>query len=160
MWDSEYGCAPFIIKTADIAADKLMRLRSNLCLFNAPPTYSGKGRPRVHGAKFKLNDSSTWSTPAETIEIDDPKLGRIRIQLWHKLHLTAAPKHPMSIIRVERLDEHGVLRVIKPLWLAWIGEEMPPLLEIWQIYLRRFGVDHWYRFARATFTLDFTKTQY
>ena len=104
VWDREYGCAPFIIKTASIAADKLMRLRSNVCLFNAPPPYSGKGRPRVHGAKFKLNDSSTWSTPAETVEIDDPKQGRIKIQLWHHLHLTKAPLHPMSIIRVERLD--------------------------------------------------------
>lgn len=53
LWDSEYGCAPFVLKTADINADKLMRLRSNLCLWSVPPTYSGKGRPRVHGNKFK-----------------------------------------------------------------------------------------------------------
>lgn len=25
LWDSEYGCAPFVLKTADINADKLMR---------------------------------------------------------------------------------------------------------------------------------------
>ncbi len=30
LWDIEYGCAPFVIKTADIKADKLMRLRSLL----------------------------------------------------------------------------------------------------------------------------------
>lgn len=29
LWDSEYGCASFVLKTADIRADKLMRLRSN-----------------------------------------------------------------------------------------------------------------------------------
>jgi hypothetical protein len=40
MWDSEYSCAPFVLKTADIAADKLVRLRSNLCLWSAPPPYS------------------------------------------------------------------------------------------------------------------------
>jgi hypothetical protein len=45
LWDSEYGCAPFILKTAEIAADKLIRLRSNLCLWGTPPAYSGKGRP-------------------------------------------------------------------------------------------------------------------
>lgn len=33
LWDIEYGCAPFVTKTADIDADKLMRLRSNLCLW-------------------------------------------------------------------------------------------------------------------------------
>jgi DDE superfamily endonuclease len=29
LWDAEYGCASFIKQTSDIAADKLMRLRSN-----------------------------------------------------------------------------------------------------------------------------------
>jgi hypothetical protein len=28
MWDAEYGCASFVKQTADIMADKLMRLRS------------------------------------------------------------------------------------------------------------------------------------
>ena len=68
MWDSEYGCAPFVLKTADIAADKLMRVRSNLCLWSAPPPYSGIGRPRIHGAKFKLNDPQTWGEPVKDIE--------------------------------------------------------------------------------------------
>lgn len=54
----------------------------------------------------------------------------------------------MSLIRVERLDDKGNLRVSKPLWLAWVGEEMPPLSEVWRLYLRRFTVDHWYRFLK------------
>jgi hypothetical protein len=53
LWDSEYGCAPFVLKTAIITADILVRLRSNLCLWGAPPAYYGKGRPRMHGAQFK-----------------------------------------------------------------------------------------------------------
>lgn len=60
LWDSEYGCASFVLKTANIAADKLMRLRSNRCLWSPPSTYTGKGRPRTHGDKFKLNDPATW----------------------------------------------------------------------------------------------------
>jgi hypothetical protein len=54
----------------------------------------------------------------------------------------------MSVIRVERLDEQGNFRVSKPLWLAWVGQEMPPLEVVWQLYLRRFTVDHWYRFLK------------
>ncbi len=53
-----------------------------------------------------------------------------------------------SLLRVERLDEHGNLRVLKPLWLAWVGEQMPPLSEVWRMYLRRFTIDHWYRFFK------------
>jgi hypothetical protein len=37
LWDSEYGCASFVMATADIACDKLMRLRANRCLWTAPP---------------------------------------------------------------------------------------------------------------------------
>ena len=54
----------------------------------------------------------------------------------------------MTLIRVERQDERANLRVSKPLWLAWVGEEMPPLSEVWRLYLRRFTIDHWYRFLK------------
>jgi len=33
LWDAEYGCASFIKQTSDIAAEKLMRLRSNRLLY-------------------------------------------------------------------------------------------------------------------------------
>jgi hypothetical protein len=148
VWDSEYGCAPFVLKTAKIPADILVRLRSNLCLWGAPPPYSGKGRPRKHGIKFKLSEPSTWGEEACFLELDDSKLGRVRVRLWKNLHFRKAAVRPMSLIRVERLDEQGCLKVSKPLWLAWVGEEMPPLSEIWQLYLRRFTIDHWYRFLK------------
>jgi hypothetical protein len=154
LWDSEYGCAPFIVKTAEIPADKLVRLRSNLCLWGAPPPYSGRGRPRLHGDKFKLNDPQTWGETAEDIEVDDPQLGPVRIRLWKNLHFRGAAAQPMQLLRVERLDEQRSWRIPKPLWLAWVGEEMPLVSEVWQLYLRRFAVDHWYRFALATFALD------
>lgn len=53
LWDAEYGFASEVKQTADIAADKLMRSRSNRVLYGAPPPYTGIGRPRVHGNKFK-----------------------------------------------------------------------------------------------------------
>jgi len=148
LWDSEYGCAPFVLKTAGINADKLMRLRSNLCLWSAPPAYQGKGRPRIHGNKFKLNDSNTWIEPAQTLEINDSKLGLLQIRLWNNLHFKSAAKHPMSLILVERLNENGSIRVAKPLWLAFCGEQMPALDQVWRLYLRRFTIDHWYRFLK------------
>jgi hypothetical protein len=54
----------------------------------------------------------------------------------------------MLLIRVERLDAQGNLRELKPLWLAWVGEEMPPVEQVWRLYLRRFTIDHWYRFLK------------
>ncbi|EKF04576.1 NF041680 family putative transposase [Tolypothrix sp. PCC 7601] len=148
LWDSEYGCAPFVLKTASIKADILVRLRSNLCLWGAPPAYSGKGRPRKHGAQFKLNEPSTWGEVASVLEVNDPKLGRVKVSLWEDLHFRKAAARPMTLLRVERLDLDGNLRVLRPLWLAWAGEQMPPLDEVWRLYLRRFTIDHWYRFLK------------
>ncbi|MGB3639908.1 MAG: transposase [Rivularia sp. (in: cyanobacteria)] len=108
LWDSEYGCAPFVLKTSDINADKLMRLRSNLCLWSAPPPYSGKGRPRFHGNKFKLNDPQTWIDPKQAIDANDSKLGLLRIYIWHDLHFRGAAKHPMSIGLIEVLKKMGL----------------------------------------------------
>ena len=160
LWDSEYGCAPFVLKTADVDADKVMRLRSNLCLWLSPPEYTGRGRPKVHGDQFKLNNPNTWDEVAQSIEEDDPKLGRLRIRLWHNLHFRKSPSHPMSVLLVERLHLDGTVRVAKPMWLAWVGREMPPLSDLWRLYLRRFAIDHWYRFALATPALDFAKVKH
>lgn len=148
LWDSEYGCAHFVLSTADIACDKLMRLRSNRCLWTAPPTYGGRGRPRVHGDKFKLNDATTWHSPDQHSEVNDSKQGRLRLRCWHQMHFRTAAKHPLQLILVERLDEAGHRRSDKPVWLTWVGETMPPLDQVWQLYCRRFGVDHWFRFAK------------
>jgi len=148
VWDSEYGCAPFVLKTTDIPADLLVRLRSNLCLWGEPEAYSGKGRPKKHGAKFQLNEPATWGEVASILEENDPKLGRVRVSLWKNLHFRKAATRPMLVLRVERLDAQGNLRVSKPLWLAWVGEEMPPIEEVWRLYLRRFTIDHWYRFLK------------
>ncbi|MHC5824746.1 MAG: NF041680 family putative transposase, partial [Nostoc sp.] len=148
VWDSEYGCAPFILKTANIPCDILVRLRSNLCLWGEPGAYSGKGCPRKHGNQFKLNEPTTWGEPASVFEVDDPKLKRVRVSLWKKLHFRKAATRSMSMIRVERLDAQGNERLSKPLWLAWVGEEMPPIEEVWRLYLRRFTIDHWYRFLK------------
>lgn len=149
LWDAEYGCASFVKQTADIAADKLMRVRSNRLLYGAPPPYTGIGRPRVHGDKFKLNDPTTWWTPDQILEVNDPKMGRVCQRLWRNLHFQQSPKHSMNLIQVERKDEDSVSKS-RPLWLAWVGIEMPALCEFWRLYLRRFGVDHWYRFAKQT----------
>ena len=59
LWDSEYGCAKFVQLTADINADKIMRLRPNRCVWGAPPPYGGKGRPKKHGQKPKARGKST-----------------------------------------------------------------------------------------------------
>jgi hypothetical protein len=56
-YDSEYGNASFVKQTAGIEADLLLRLRSNMCLWGAPPPYSGRD-----GQKFMVINLN-WLTP-------------------------------------------------------------------------------------------------
>jgi hypothetical protein len=160
LFDAEYGCAPFVQQTADIACDKLMRLRSNLVLYKAPSPYRGRGRPAVHGRKFKFHDARTWGKPVETLEVDEPIFGKLRIQLWAKVHFKKAPHTPLWIIRLERLAARGTRRAPRMLWLAWVGEPPPPLADLWPLYFRRYAGDHWYRFAKQSlhWTLPRCKT--
>lgn len=147
MWDSEYGCARFIQLTAEIACDKLMRLRPNRVLYGPPPAYSGRGRPRQHGDKFKLNAPDTWWSPHQQTDVQDATLGHLRLRCWTQLHFYKTAGIPMQLILVERLDATGK-RTHRPLWLIATGEEIPVIETLWQLYLRRFCVDHWYRFIK------------
>ncbi len=146
--DSEYGNGSWVNQTGEIAVSKLMRIRSNCCLWSKPDAYSGIGRPKTHGKKFKLNDSTTWWSADEIVEVENPKLGKLRISRWGELHLRSSSSHEMSLIQVQRLDSQGLSRKRRPLWLVWVGEEFLELKDIWSQYARRFGVDHWYRLAK------------
>ena len=147
LWDSEYGCARFIQLTADIACDKLMRLRSNRVLYGPPPPYSGYGRPRKHGDKFKLNDPDTWWPPQHECQVQDDTLGPLRLRGWTQVHFYKTADVPMQLILVERLDATGQ-PTHRPLWLIATGEDIPALETLWRLYLRRFCVDHWDRFIK------------
>ncbi|WP_366558356.1 transposase [Okeania sp. SIO3B5] len=142
--DSQYGCASWVKQTADIPCDQLMRLSSNRCFYGEPIGYDGRGRPPLHGEKFKLNDQQTWRPEDQKIEVEHPLQGKLQIQAWHKLHFRQVSHEKLSLIRVQRLDSPKS----KPLWLAWKGEQMPTLIEVVEFYLRRFTIEHWYRFCK------------
>ena len=55
--------------------------------------------------------------------------------------------HSVCLIQLERLDPTAHTP-LKPLWLIWVGQDLPSLTIVWQQYLRRFAIDHWYRFAK------------
>ena len=149
LWDSEYGCASFLNATAAIEADMLMRVRPNRCLYGPPPPYGGRGRPPVHGDKFKLADPATWPDPMETLTDTDAKLGLVHLQLWKSLHFKKATPHPLVLIRIERIDAKDTRRDPQVVWLAWAGEVPPPLEEWWHLYLRRWLIEPWYHLAKS-----------
>ncbi len=148
VYDRGYGNARFVNLTDGIEADLLLRLATNRVVYGPAPAYGGRGAPRKHGVKFKLNDPTTWPVADETIVVEDPQYGQLQIMRWSGFHFKQSPQRPMEIIRVEVLTPVGHKRKFQPLWLAWLGQTLPALQTIWRTYLRRFALEHWYRFAK------------
>jgi hypothetical protein len=148
LWDSEYGCAAFLLATAAVPADKLFRLRTNLCLEGATkPRSHLKGPPPKHGIKFKFQDPSTWWEPDQIVEYNDPVFGALRVRVWQGLRFSKALDCPMIVAQVERLQAPGTRRKPRVLWLGWVGEDPPQ--HWWSQYGQRYPIDHWYRFAKG-----------
>jgi hypothetical protein len=80
--------------------------------------------------------------------MDDPDLGKVQVKIWMNLHFRKAASCPMRVARLERLESKGTRRLPKVIWIAWIGSEPPEHRTWWQYYMRRYTVDHWYRFAK------------
>jgi len=136
---------------AKLEADCLVRLAVHRVFFGTPGPYSGRGRPRLHGARLCLRDPQTHGTPDRSATTPHPVYGQVAVDAWTNLHTRTAPHTTLTVIRVcvERLP--GQRRPPHPLWLAWIGGPLPDdLHQVWRWYLRRFVVEHAFRFVKQT----------
>jgi hypothetical protein len=148
LWDSGYSHAAFLLATQDVLADKLLRLRSNLCLEGpTKPRGSNRGPAPKHGIKFKFDDPSTWWEPDQVMEEEDPRFGALKIRIWKGLRFRKALDCHMVVAQVEHLELSGSRRKPKVIWFAWSGEDPPQ--GWWQLYRQRYRIEHWYRFAKG-----------
>ena len=118
-----------------------------------------EGAPVVTGRNFSGGAPQTWWVAEEMVELDDPKLGQLQIRRWDNLHFRSSAQHPMTLMLVEPKALGSNCRQVKPLWLAWIGENSCSLEVVWMDYLRRFAIEHWYRESQANITLDSTPSK-
>ena len=104
----------------------------------------------------------TWPTPSQSLLATDPRYGTVTVTTWHGMHPKlftrrhwaghdAPPIVKGSVIRIE--VEHlprPAGRTKKTLWLWWSGEGEPDLDRCWRAYLRRFDIEHGFRFVKGT----------
>ena len=128
----------------------------------APRSNGTLGRPRRHGARFALSEPDTWPEPDADFVTHDPRYGDVRAQAWSGMHpklhgrgrwagADAPPIVRGTVIRVE--VEHlpkPTARAVKTLWLWWSGPAEADLDLAWRAYLRRFDIEHTFRFAKGT----------
>ena len=147
--DSGYDLETLAHSTVD--ADLLVRLAKHRVVYRTPEQHPGRGRPRLHGEPFRLADETTHGQPQRSTQMLHAAYGEVRIDAWTDLHVAGAPDAPFSVVRVqvERLPNKQLPP--RPLWLAWIGGPLPADLSVvWRWYLRRFTVEHAFRFFKQT----------
>jgi hypothetical protein len=174
--DSGYDGSRLAFLLTDLPVRILVRLRSDRVLrFPAPFREPGtRGRAIRHGARFTFTDPESSPAPAHATTTATTRYGLVHAQSWDRLHtkLTRVgawadheallPIVEGTVVRldVERLPGTGTP---KPLWLWYSGysaTEHPaghaaaPTVDqvdqVWQMFLRRFDVEHTFRFLKHT----------
>lgn len=125
----------------------LVRMRSNRNLYEEPPERQPgqRGRPRVHGRKFKL--ANPWRE-ADRVE-DSTLLGQtVRLMAWEGLHFYKLPFLVGLVLCVEFLKPDGTPRFQRPLYLFWTGPTAVALVDLAHMYLWRFAIEPMFRFLK------------
>lgn len=163
--DTGYDGPRLAFLLADLPVRVLVRVRSDRVMqFPAPPRASGqRGRPARHGAEFVFKDAATWPEPAHTTTTHTSCYGAAVARCWDRLHprlthrgVWAAHDGPLPVIegtvirlQVDHLPGDGHS---KPLWL-WCsdtGITLTVMNRLWQVFLRRFDLEHTFRFCKQT----------
>ena len=144
----------------------LLRLRAGRRFYGDPSLCdppANPGRPRRHGPKMKCSDPSTWPEPSAEHACEDAGYGAVRVRAWAEMHPKVqnhagkGSRGPLPIavgtlvlVEVERLPRGERRREPRVLWLWWHGPEEtePDLGLIWRAYVRRFDLEHTFRFLK------------
>jgi hypothetical protein len=164
--DAGYDLARLAWLLADLPADVTGRLRGDRVMYSpapprpARPAATGGRRPR-HGARLDLGDPAAWPAPAVTAVTETGRYGTAAAAAWPRMHQRlerrgAWQDHPGELPAVEGTLIHlqvGHLpgsRDAQPLWL-WSSRAAATAEEVnraWQAYLRRFDIEHLFRFLK------------
>ena len=163
VFDAGYDLTRLAWLLRDLPVEVLGRLRSDRVMhFPAPHREPGtNGRPVRHGATFRLDGKQPWPAPAVTTSPRPP--GTAPLPPWPGAGCTsgspAAPdgratmanaaRHRGTLIRLA-VDHLPGNRDPDPLWLwsSHAGTTAEEINRCWQAFLRRFDIEHTFRFLK------------
>ena len=164
VFDAGYDVTRLAFLLTDLPVQLLGRLRSDRVLhLPAPAPGRTTGRPARHGAEFRFADPTTWPEAEATTSTQTSRYGTAHASAWDRLHPRLAHRgawadHPGpppilegTVIRLE-VDHLPGDRQPKPLWLWWSETGPAPMdvQRLWQMFLRRFDIEHTFRLFKQT----------
>jgi hypothetical protein len=165
--DAGYDPARLAWCLRDLPVIVTARVRSNRVFYARPTGQAAAERrsgPRPkHGAAHRLSAPDSWEAPAHTTIRDTARYGTLEARSWNRLHprltqraawIDAGAELPvidgtLTRLTVDRLPHQGHP---KPVWL-WTSAAGLPAAElegIWAAWLRRFDIEHTFRFLKQT----------
>jgi hypothetical protein len=161
--DCGYHSARLAHLLGDLPVVVVARIRSvRVYRRPAPPRAPGtRGRGTVHGAPFRCADPATHGEPGAEQDGERTGRGPVAVAAWPRLHqelhrnVSGFGDWPRG--RAFPVIEGTVIRVsapgraaMEPMWLwAGVPDPGPALLRgLWQAYLRRFDLEHTFRFLK------------
>jgi hypothetical protein len=158
LGDGGYGNVTWLAATADLPVDHLLRIARNSVFYRAAPPPTGKrGRPRQHGAVFKCKQTDTHGAPDDTWTGTDDRGLQVRVAVWGNLHFRARRETTLTVVRRVAVDPAKPAEPPQTLWCIWAGGPLPPLAHLALLYLRRFAIEHGFRFDKQD--LHWTSTR-
>ena len=166
LFDAGYDPVQLTQALGDTRAALLVRLRAGRCFYADPTTQPRTGRPRRHGHKVACDAPQTWPAPAAELTVEDGQYGTVRVRAWTGLHPKTQGEHAQRDARGRRPVVRGTLLLVEvsrlpqqtrqpqALWLWWHTpqdpDSIPNLDRAWRAYVRRFDLEHTFRFLKQT----------
>ncbi|MEV4899358.1 transposase, partial [Nonomuraea sp. NPDC055795] len=168
--DAGYDITRLAYALRDLPVELLGRIRSDRVLLRPAPSREEfmranpyGGRPPKYGGQFALSDPITWHEADVATVADTSHYGKAEASAWDRLH-------PRLTHRAAWLDHDGALPIIEgtlirlkveylpgdrdapPVWLwsSKTGATGADVDRCWQAFLRRFDLEHTFRFWKQT----------
>ena len=167
--DAGYDSPRLAHLLADLPVQVVGRLRSDRVFYgpaeNLPP--SATGRPARHGTPFRMAAPDTWPAPKTVTTTPTRRYGSATARSWDRVHPRLTHRSAWAghsgqlpviegtlvLLQVQALPSR---RSPKPLWLwcSATGMLSEQVSRVWWAYLRRFDIEHTFRFLKQQLGWD------
>jgi DDE superfamily endonuclease len=162
--DAGYSASRLAWLLRDLPVVLAVRVRADRCWRRAPaPKPPGTpGRPRRHGPALRCADPATWDG-ARQARAASPRCGPLQVLSWPRLHQKLEhgsggwdapgplPDIPGTLIRLSAVTALPGYAPLDPMWIWTSDPDAAPaeVAVLWQAYLRRFDLEHFFRFIKS-----------
>ena len=168
MMDAGYSPVQLAWLLRDLPVTVVARVRSDRVFrAPAPPRAPGtRGRPARHGPALRCADPATWPGPGTDARAASARHGPVRVhglagdapgpaprqRLGRLAAAEGVPRHRGHPHPAGRRPPRPRPRRLEPMWI-WAsdphaGSDEAAVATLWQSYLRRFDLEHAFRFLR------------